>query len=280
MKMQVSESNFGSELSDLIVRLDNFPKLTAPCSGNTSSNASQPAKTRRVLTLTASKQASVAQSKDRRPEHCPDSIRRLCSPTLPGKPFAAPAAQKTSIRSPHEDTERQGAAQLLVAQDGTVFELDVVSVEVARQSGWRLDGDLVKTWSEVFSTVSKFRLVSSQQQFQRLRHRLSSMRRKDVECAINAWLVSSLAAQKISRKTALQIKLITKILDDWEQLRVRLRPSQIEATSDRSPNSTRFKRCQEAEIRGTESYREAQKRLQQLWFPMPPSCSDLIQARS
>ncbi|MGF6977611.1 hypothetical protein QFZ94_006061 [Paraburkholderia sp. JPY465] len=279
MKMQVSESNFGNELSDLIVRLNSFPKLTAPCSGNTSSNVPQPAKTRRILTLAASKQASAAKSNDRRPEHCPDSIRRLCSPTLLRKPVAAPLAPKTSIRSSHEDTERQ-AAKLQVAKDGTVFELDVVSVEVARQPGWRLNGDLVKTWSEVFRTGSKFRLVSSQQQFQWLRLRLSSMRRKDVECAINAWLVSSLAAQKISRQTALQIKLLTKIPDDWEQLRVRLRPSRIEATSDRSPNSTRFTRCQEAEIRGTESYRQAQKRLQQLWFPMPPTCSDLTQTRS
>lgn len=280
MKMQISESNFGNELSDLIARLDSFPKLTAPCSGNTSSNVPQPAKTRRTLTLAASKQASAAKSKDRRPEHCPDSIRRLCSLTLLRRPVAAPVAPKTSIRSSHDDTKRREAAQLLVALDGTVFELDVVSVEVARQPGWRLEGDLVKTWSEVFRTGSKFRLVSSQQQFQRLRLRLSSMRRKDVEFAINACLVSSLAAQMISRQTALQIKLITKIPADWEQSRVRLRPSRFEATSDRSPNSTRFTRCQEAEIRGTESYRAAQKRLQQLWFPMPPSCSDLIQNRS
>lgn len=279
MKMQVSESNFGEELSDLIVRLDSFPKLTAPYTGNTSSNASQPAKTRRVLTLAASKQASVSQSKGHQPEHCPDSIRRLCSPTLLRKPVAAPVAQKTSIRSSHEDIERQRAAQLLVAHDGTVFELDVVSVELASQPEWKLDSDLVKTWSEVFSSARKFRLISSQQQFQRLRLRLSSMRRKDVVCAINAWLVSSLAALKISRQTALQIKLLTEIPSDWEQLRVRLRPSRIDSTSEQPSNSTRFTHCQEAEIRGTASYREAQERLQQLWFPMPLS-SDLIQTRS
>lgn len=261
MKMQVSESDFGNELSDLIVRLDSFPNLTASRSGNISSNVPQPANTGR-------------------PERCPDSIRRLCSPTLLRKPVTAPVEPKPSIRSSHEDTERQEAAQLLVVRDGTVFELDVVSVEVARQPRWRLDGDAVKTWSEVFRTGSKFRLVSSQQQFNRLRLRLSSMRRKDVQCAIHAWLVSSLAAQKISRQTALQIKLLTKIPDDWEQLRVRLRPSRVAATSDRPPNSMRFTRCQEVEIRGTESYREAQKRLQQLWFPMRPSCSDLTQTRS
>jgi hypothetical protein len=106
------------------------------------------------------------------------------------------------------------------------------------------------------------------------------MRRKDVAHAIRAWLVSSLAEQKISRHLALQIKLTTEIPNDWEKLRVRLRPSRIDATSEQSPNSTRFTRCQEAEIRSTASYREAQKRLQQLWFPMPPSCSDLIQTRS
>lgn len=279
MKMQVSESTFGNELSDLIVRLDSFPKLTAPCRDNASPNVGQPAKTRPILTLTASKQARADKCKDRQPERCPDSIRRLCSPDL-RKPIAATVAPKPSIRSSPEEIDRRGAAQLLVARDEIVYELHVVSVEVARQHGWRQESDLVKTWSEVFRPASKFRLVSSQQQFQWLRLRLSSMRRKDVGCAINAWLVSSLAEQKIGRQTALQIKLITKIPDDWEQLRVRLRPSRIEATSERYRNSTRFTRCQEAEIRGTESYREARKRLQQLWFPMPPSCSDLIQARS
>ena len=261
MKNDVNESSFDNELSDLIARLDSFHNLIALGSGDIPSDAPQLANAGR-------------------PERCPQSILRLCSATPLRKPITASIQPKPNIRSLHGDTGRQGAAQLLVVRDGTVFELDVVNVEVARQPRWRLDDDVIKTWSEVFRTDSKFRLVSSQQQFHRLRLRLSSMRRKEVQCAINAWLVSSLAAQRISRQTALQIKLLTKIPGDWEQLRVRLRPSRIGATSDRPPNSMRFTRCQEAEIRSTESYREAQKRLQQVWFPKPPSCSDLSQTRS
>ena len=277
MNMQVSESGFDNELSDFIVALDSFPKLTAPGS-STSANMPWPAQTRRTLTLAMCKQARSTGSNERKPDDCPDSIARLCNPTLPRKAVSAPSSPMTNSGSSHVNSERQeAAAQLLVALDDTVFELNIVSAELARQPGWRLDGDLVRTWSEVFRIGSKFRLTSSLQHFQQLVLRLSSMHRKDVRSAINACDTSSLFAKGLSPQMVLKLKLLSpKISSDWEQLRVRLRPS----PSERSPNSMRFTRCQEAEIRGTESYRQAQQKLQQLWFPMPSSCNDLVQTRS
>ncbi|MGF6243501.1 hypothetical protein P3T42_005265 [Paraburkholderia sp. GAS38] len=281
MNMQVSESGFDNELSDFIVALDSFPKLPAP-SSSTSVNVPRPAQTRRTLTLAMCKQARSTEINGRQPDHCPDSIARLCNPTLPGKAVAAPSSSTTNNRSSHVNSERQEtAAQLLVALDDTVFELNIVSAELARQQGWRLDGDLVKTWSDVFCTGSKFRLVSSLQHFQQLCLRLSSMHRKDVRSAINACDAASLLAKGYSLQTIFKIKLLSPMASgDWEQLCVRLRPSRINAPSQQSLNSMSFTRCQEAEIRSTESYRLARQNLQQLWFPMPSSCKDLVQTRS
>ncbi|OBR47212.1 hypothetical protein A6456_32985 [Paraburkholderia tropica] len=102
------------------------------------------------------------------------------------------------------------------------------------------------------------------------------MRHREVKDAISAWLVSSLATQKISRHTAMQIKLVTEIPGDWQQLRVHLRPSRVEVTFDQLPDSERFTRSQESEIRNTHSYRDAQRKLQQLWFPTPTLFSELV----
>lgn len=280
MKMQVSDSDFGEELSDLIVRLDSFPKLTAPRNVGSSLNTRPSAKNREVSTAAASKPASTGQRKGSGDEHCPDSIRRLCSPALSRKPIAAPIATTPNAHSSPRETERRTSAQLLVARDGTVYELEVVTAEVVRQPGWKQAGDYVDTWSKVFRPNSPFRLISSEQQFQRLRLRLSTLPRKDVRCAINAWLASTLATHVSNPQTAYRIKLITKVPNEWDLLRVRLRPLPSEPTTVQSTHNPCFTRCQETEIRGSQSYRLAKKRLQELWVPTPPLPSDLIQTRS
>ncbi|MBB5442050.1 MULTISPECIES: hypothetical protein [unclassified Paraburkholderia] len=273
MKMQVSEPNFESELSALIAGLDSFPKCTAPRSNKTS-HVPQAASAERTRVEEAAERVDADGSIGHWPEHCPDSIRRLCSPAL-RKPRARSVAT-TRFGSAPEDSHRKAPAQLSVVRDGTVYELNVVSVDVTNQPGWKQDGDLVATWASVFKPGSKFRLVSSQQQFQQIRRLLSSMQCGEVKGAINAWLTSSLATLKISRHTAMQIKLVTEVPGDWQQLRVHLRPSRVEVTSDQLSHSERFTRSQEAEIRNTQSYRDAQRKLQQLWFPTPSSFNELV----
>ncbi|MFM0367062.1 hypothetical protein [Paraburkholderia sediminicola] len=280
MKMQVSDSNFGNELSDLIAKLDSFPKLTAPCSAGASLNTQPPAKNDAVLSVAATKSATTGERKGRGGERCPGSIRRLCSPTLSRKAIATPTAPTPNTCSQPHATDRRTSAQLLVARDGTIYGLDVVTDEVAREPGWKQAGDYVDTWSKVFRPDSPFLLVSSEQQFQRLRLRLSTLPRKDVRNAINAWLISMLATHVSNPKTAYRIKLITKLPNEWDQIRVRLRPLRSESTSRQSADAARFSRSQEAEIRGGQSYRLAQKRLQELWVPTPPSRSNFIQTRS
>ncbi|QNB12627.1 hypothetical protein G5S35_14290 [Paraburkholderia tropica] len=272
MKMQVSTSSFERDLSALIAGLDSFPKGTAPLCDETSHEPQ--ADTAERSRIEKASESVPDDSIGAWPEHCPHSIRRLCSPGL-NKPHTRSIATSRFV-SATKDSTRRAQAQLLVVRDETVYELNIVGVDVVNQPDWKQDGDLVATWDKVFKPNSKFRLVSSQQQFQRIRRLLSSMPRREVKEAINAWFVWSLATLKISRHTAMQIKLVTAIPGDWQQLRVHLRPYQAEATTDRSPHDERFTRNQEAEIRNTQSYRDARNKLQQLWFPTPPSFSELV----
>ncbi|MET3232600.1 UNVERIFIED_ORG: hypothetical protein ABIC54_004805 [Burkholderia sp. 1263] len=229
MNAQAASTDFSAELSSFIRRINTFDSFARSSQFGRDTNGLRPVRHRGMLPATVTAAVTSAQDGVANAVPCPESIRRLCTPTSRPRPLIVAHETRSPVAPTREnETSTKTAPYLLVTDGKGVYEVTVLTPEIVRCSEWKLDGDRIGTWSALFGPKSKYFEAPRGQELDRLRSYLSSLPTRKMQAAILTApkAYTALSVPKLKPITIHALFLNNRFENVWTNVHLRLRPVQ------------------------------------------------------